>query len=149
MTRSLQLLCALAVAATPILTSAAPASDQNVIDYREHIMKALNEQSAALGEILSAAIPDDNVIPHLDAIALTASTALKAFEPKVPGGEAKPGVWANWADFSKRMNEFAQKTAAMAKTAHEQGKDAGLANVIDALSCKSCHDTYRKEKPKK
>jgi cytochrome c556 len=130
------------------VVTTASADDKNAIDYRQHIMNTLNEQSAALGQILSVAVPDDNVIAHLDAIALTASTALKAFEPKVPGGEAKPEVWSNWADFSKRMKDFAQKTAEMSKTAHEQGKDAGLANVIDALSCKSCHDTYRSEKKK-
>lgn len=130
------------------LLPAAHADDKDVIDYRQHIMNTLNEQAAALGQILSASVPDDNVIAHLDALALTASTALKAFTPKIPGGEAKPDVWANWADFSKRMNDFARMTADMAKTAHEQGKDAGLANVVDALSCKSCHDTYRKEKPK-
>ncbi len=127
----------------------ARADDKDVIEYREHIMNTLNEQAGALGEILSAAVPDDNVISHLDAIALTASTALRAFTAKVPGGEAKPEVWSNWADFSKRMNEFARMTADMARTAHEQGKDAALANVVEALSCKSCHDTYRKEKPQK
>jgi len=147
MRHSAGILCVVALAVSPILT-AASAADKDVIDYREHIMNTLNEQAGALGEILSNAIPDDNVIAHLDAIALTASTALKAFEPKVPGGEAKPEVWQNWADFSKRMNEFAQKTAEMAKTAHQQGKDAALSEVLDALSCKSCHDTYRKEKKK-
>ena len=127
----------------------AHADDKDAIEYRQHIMNTLNEQAGALGQILSNAVQDDNVISHLDALALTASTALKAFTPKAQGGEAKPEVWTNWADFSKRMNEFATMTAAMAKTAHEQGKDAALANVVDALSCKSCHDTYRKEKPKK
>jgi cytochrome c556 len=127
---------------------AAQADDKDVIDYRQHIMKTLNEQAAAVGQILSDAVPDGNVIAHLDAIALTASTALKAFTPKVSGGEAKSEVWSNWADFSKRMNEFAKMTAEMARTAHEQGKEAALAQVVDALSCKSCHDTYRKEKAK-
>jgi cytochrome c556 len=125
------------------------ADDKDVIEYRQHIMNTLNEQTAALGQILSNAVPDDTVVAHLDALALTASIALKAFTPKVPGGEAKPEVWANWPDFSKRMNEFAKMTADMTKTAHEQGKDAGLANVVDALSCKGCHETYRKEKAKK
>jgi len=123
------------------------ADPQDVIEYRQAIMKTLNEQAAALGEILSGAVPDDNAIAHIDALAYTAATALKAFEPKVPGGESKPEVWSQWPDFSKRMNDFAQKTADMAKVAHAQGKDAGLANVMDALSCKKCHDTYRREKP--
>jgi len=122
------------------------ADNNDVIDYRQHIMNTLDAQAAALGEILSGAVPDDNVIAHLDALSLTAATALKAFEAKVPGGQARPEVWSNWADFSRRMNEFAQNTAAMAKLAHEQGKEAGLAKVMDALSCKKCHDTYRQEK---
>lgn len=126
----------------------AQADDKDIIEYRQHIMNTLNEQAGALGQILSGAVPDDNVISHLDALSLTASTALKAFTPKALGGEAKPEVWANWADFSKRMNEFAKRSAEMAKKAHEQGKDAGLAEVVDALSCKSCHDTYRKEQKK-
>jgi cytochrome c556 len=92
----------------------------------------------------SIAYADDKDV--MDSLALAASIALKAFEQKVPGGEAKPEVWSNWADFSKRMNEFAQKTAAAAKDAHEHGKGAGLAQVTDALTCKKCHETYRHEK---
>jgi cytochrome c556 len=124
----------------------ARADNQDVIDYRQYIMNTLNEQAAALGEILSGAIPDDNVVSHIDALALTAATALKAFEPKVPGGEARPEVWSQWDDFSRRMNDFAQQTASMAKIAHAQGKEAALAKVMDALSCKKCHDSYRREK---
>ena len=123
-----------------------PSKNDSIIEYRQHIMKTLNEQSAALGQILSTTVPDTNTQVHLQTIALAASLALKAFEPKVPGGEAKPDVWANWPDFSKRMNEFAQKTAAAAKDAREHGKDAGLADVADALTCKSCHKIYRHEK---
>ena len=122
------------------------ADDKDVVEYREHIMNTLHEQSEALGQILSTSIPDDNTIAHLDTMALAASLALKAFDAKVPGGEAKPVVWADWPDFQKRMNEFAQKTAAAAKAAHDHGKDAGLAQLSDALTCKGCHDVYRQEK---
>jgi cytochrome c556 len=124
----------------------AQAEDEDVIDYRQHIMKTLEAQSAALGQILSGAIPDDNLVTHLDTLALTASTALKSFEPKVQGGEAKPEVWTKWPDFSKRMKDFADKTAQTAKIAKEQGKDAATEHVIEALSCKSCHDVYRAKK---
>ena len=136
----------MAAAAGLQFPAGARADNQDVIDYRQHIMNTLNEQAAALGEILSGAIPDDNVVSHIDALALTAATALKAFVPKVPGGEARPEVWSQWDDFSKRMNEFAQQTASMAKVAHTQGKEAALAKVMDALSCKKCHDSYRREK---
>lgn len=128
------------------ISAGARADDKDTIKYREHVMNTLYEQSEALGQILSTTIPDDNVVGHLDALALAASVALQAFEPKVAGGEAKPEVWSNWADFSKRMNELAQKTAALAKTAHDHGKEAGLAKITDALTCKSCHEVYRHEK---
>ena len=132
--------------AAALLLPTAHADDADVIKYRKHIMTSLNAQAAMLGQIVSYAIPNDNVVAHLDAVALLASTALKAYEPKVLGGEAKPEVWANWPDFSKRMKEFADKTAAAAKTAHTAGPEAALANMLDVLSCKSCHDAYRVEK---
>lgn len=149
--RVLREIRAAAIGATAVmLLPAAVHADDNknkdIIDYRQHIMKTLNEQSAALGQILSTTVPGENTSAHLQTIALAASLALKAFEPKVPGGEAKPEVWANWPDFSKRMTAFAQKTAEMAKISKEQGNDAALQNVVDALSCKACHDVYRAEK---
>jgi cytochrome c556 len=122
------------------------ADDKEIVAYRQHIMKTLNEQSAALGQILSTTVPGDNTTAHIQALALAASLAQKAFEPKVQGGEAKPEVWSNWPDFSKRMTDFAQKTAEMAKISREKGNDAALAIVVDALSCKGCHDVYRAEK---
>jgi cytochrome c556 len=129
-----------------VLCAQAMASDKDVIDYREGIMKAMKEQSAALGQILSGAVPDDNAVAHLNTIAVLATTAPKAFEAKVQGGEAKARVWADWPDFSKRMDEFVQKITSAAKTANEQGKDAALGTILDALDCKSCHDVYRQEK---
>jgi cytochrome c556 len=128
-----------------LLPSAIAADDKEIIEYRQHIMNALNAQAAALGEIMSYAIPDDNAVAHFQAIALTAKAALKAFEPKVQGGEAKPDVWNNWADFSKRMNDFVQNSEEVAKLGASQGKEAAMQRVLDALPCKSCHDVYRDE----
>lgn len=147
MTRWLKMVGGFALVAV-LMPIAVRADDKAVIDYREHIMNTLDAQAAALGMILSTAIPDDNMVEHLQVIALTAKTALKAFEPKVQGGEAKPEVWANWADFSKRMNDFVQNSDRVARLAREQGKDAVTSVVLDALPCKSCHDLYRDEKKK-
>lgn len=122
------------------------AEDKDVIEYRQHGMKALDAQTAILGMILSGAIPEDNLVSHLETIALIAQHSLVTFEPKVPGGESSPEVWAKWTDFSERMNAFAANTAKVAKLAKEQGKDSIMAELAGALSCKSCHDTYRLKK---
>lgn len=137
------------VFATLTVGAVAPAfaaEDQDVIDYRQRIMRTLDAQVAALGQILSGATPDDQVVSHLEVIALAAAQATKSFEPKVLGGESKPEVWSNWADFSAKLKDFEQKTAEAAKTAREQGKDAALSNILAALSCKQCHDPYRTNK---
>src|SRR5258705_12146512 len=81
------------------------ADDKDVLDYRQHIMKSLEQQTAALGQILSGAGPAENTVAHMETLAVTASIALKSFEAKVPGGAAKPEVWKDWADFSKRMKD--------------------------------------------
>lgn len=134
------------VAALGSAAAASAAEDKDIIEYRQHIMKSLDAQTAVLGMILSGAAPEDNLVSHLDTIALIAQGSLQSFEAKVPGGESTPEVWAKWADFSQRMNTFAAATAKVAKTAREQGKDAIMGDIAVALSCKSCHDIYRVKK---
>ena len=141
---------AIALAMTLGVTLSLPlvghADDKDAIEYRQRIMKSLEQQTAALGQILSGAGPAENTLAHMETLALSASTAAKSFEAKVPGGAAKPEVWKNWADFSKRMKDFAEKSAEMAKVGREQGPEQAAMLVIDALPCKSCHDDYRDEK---
>ncbi len=127
-------------------SASAYADDKDTIEYRQHIMKALDAQVAVLGMILSGAAPEDNLLSHLDTIALIAQGSLQSFQAKAPGGDSSPEVWAKWDDFSKRMNTFAAATAKVAKIAREQGKDAIMSEVAPALSCKSCHDVYRVKK---
>lgn len=147
MRRFTQAMLAALLASAGAADAASPA-DEDVIAYRQHIMNSLQEQTAALGKIMSGAAPDDNAVAHMQALALIASTALKSFEPRVAGGESKPEVWSDWADFSRHMEEFARLTAKMSQAAQEGGKDAGLSHAIEALNCKSCHDVYRKPRPR-
>ena len=136
---------AVAMSMALVLPTAAQADDQDVIDYRQHIMNTMDAQTAALGQILSLAIPDDNVVSHLEVIALAAQTSLSSFEQRVEGGESLPAVWDNWEDFSAKMNDFADKITLAAETAKAQGKDAAMGSILNALTCKQCHDDYRKK----
>jgi len=120
--------------------------DKDVIDYRQHIMKSLDEQVAAIGMIVSYQIPEDQMQQHLDQIALMAKISLSSFQAKVPGGESKPEVWSQWTDFSTKMNEFATRTAKLAEDAKTGGVQTVTAQLADALTCKTCHDIYRSKK---
>jgi cytochrome c556 len=131
---------------TIVYQQAGRADDQDVIDYRQLIMKQLDAESQALGMMVSGQIPPDSLALEAKSIANAAKAALKAFEPKVPGGEAKPDVWSHWEDFSKRMQAFARDSEEMAKVA-ESGNVAKVTELmITALPCKECHDTYRNKK---
>jgi cytochrome c556 len=146
MNRIIRALGALTLAALPLISTVAWADDEDTIAYRKHIMRTLDEQTAALGMILSGAIPEDNLVLHMDAIATTAGMALSSFEPNVPGGDAKPEVWSNWEDFAKRMNDFAAKTANMAKVAHDEDPQTAVELAIEALDCKGCHKVYNSKR---
>ena len=119
------------------------ADDQDVIDYRTHVMKTLGEQMGAIGMILENKAPPDNFATHLKVLAVTATQAKKAFEPKVPGGNAKPEVWAHWADFSKGLDELVATTADLAAAAQHDNVATVGAKLRSTLKCKGCHDTYR------
>jgi cytochrome c556 len=125
---------------------AAYADDQDIIDYREYIMKQLDAESSALGMIVSGQIPPDSLAFQCRALASSAKSALKAFDNKVPGGEAKPEVWTKWDDFSKRMQVFVQKSEEMAKVAEGGNVQKVTELMIDAMPCKACHDVYRQKK---
>ena len=137
---------AVAVAMVTALPIIARADDKDVIDYREHIMKTLDEQTAAIGQIVSGAIPDAQIVAHVEAIALAAKQAQKSFEAKVVGGEAKPEVWSNAADFNAKMTDFVVRTEKLAKDAKTGGATVVMEEMVDALTCKGCHDVYRNKK---
>ena len=138
------------VAVVTMLILGAPAAmgsdDQDTVTYRELIMKQLDAEAAALGMMVSGQVPADALSLEAKSVANAAQAALKAFEPKVPGGEARPEVWAKWPDFQKRMQDFAKKSAEMAKVSESGNVAAVTELMVDALPCKECHDVYRNKK---
>jgi len=118
------------------------ADDQDVKDYRSHIMKTLGEQVGALSQIAKGKAPAGDVVAQAEVLSITAGLAKIAFTPKVPGGESKPEVWDKWDDFSKRLDQMSAAAADLAKTA-KQGGVAAVAPKLGDLGCKGCHDDYR------
>jgi cytochrome c556 len=134
-------------AAILMLPLVSQADDKDVLEYRQHIMKSLNEQTASLGQIVSGAGPTENINAQVQTLALLAAVAAKSFDAKVQGGDAKPEIWTTGsADFAKQMANFVSKTAEMAKVSREQGTDQVVQLMVEALACKSCHDAYRAKK---
>lgn len=133
----------MAFAAALTMSGAAGADDQDVIDYRRHVMKTMDEEVAAINMVLQHKAPAGDFATQVEALAITASTAKKAFEPKAVGGDAKPEVWAQWPDFAKRIDSLAQATGELSQVAKSGDLVRAADKVQTALTCKSCHDIYR------
>ena len=133
------------IAFVTLLPGGAFADDQDVKDYRSHVMKTLGEQFAALNQISKGKAPAADVATQAQVLSITAGTAKVAFTPKVLGGEAKPEVWEKWDDFSKRLDEMVAAANELAQTA-KQGGVAAVTPKLGTLSCKGCHDVYRVQK---
>jgi cytochrome c556 len=137
---TLSLLSALALG----LPEHARADDQDTIDYRRTIMRTLEEQQGAIQQILHQKTSPENFAVHAQVLAITSGVAKKAYEAKVPGNGAKPNVWTEWADFSKRLDDLNAATAALAKSAKEGGIATAGGQIADIASkCKGCHEIYR------
>jgi cytochrome c556 len=135
---------ALAVLVAPVV---AQADDQDIMNYRKQIMQTMGQQAGAMNMTLQGKAPADQFVSHVKTLNLAINQAKKAFEPKVVGdgsiGSAKADVWANWADFSKRLDEQAAKLAALEKAAVEGGAAKAGPMIQASLDCQSCHKMYR------
>ncbi len=119
------------------------ADDDDVIQYRQLIMKQLDAKSAALGMIVAGQIPPDAIVSEARSLAESAKALPKAFEEKIPGGNAKPEVWSHFDDFQKRIAAFVKKADDFAKVSETKDLSKIGEAIVEDLPCKECHDTYR------
>jgi cytochrome c556 len=131
-----------AIATLLAASAAALGDDQDVIDYRQHVMKSMGEELAAIQMIVDKKAPPDNFAVHVKALAVTATQARKAFEPKVLGGNSKPDVWSHWADFANQLDALVTSTSELTKATQSGGVAAAAPTLGTALHCQSCHDAY-------
>ena len=120
------------------------ATPDATVVYRQHLMRAMDAQTAALGQILAWMVADRNFLLHLEAVAANARLSIGAFEPAVAGGKSLARVWTDREDFAARMQALADGAGQTLKVARQHGKDAALVPLMDALNCDQCHDLYRK-----
>lgn len=116
------------------------ADDSDAVEYRKHIMSTMDEELASIDMILANRAPAEALAAHARILAITAGTVKKAFAANTPGGDAKPDVWANWADFVRHLDALTAATGQLAQA--DPAAAAGL-EVNVATACKNCHEQYR------
>ena len=124
---------------------AAPASaNQDAVAYRQHLMKTLEAQFQAITLIVTAGAPAENLYSHLTAALITARGLPDAFRPRAPGGSSAPQIWTRWDDFTFYMDEFEAAIAMAVEAARGGTPPQDVLYHIDAISCRKCHDRYRR-----
>lgn len=145
--RSLIVLKFALAASLPLLPlSAVRGEAEDHVLSRQLIMQALEDDAEALGNIAAGISPPTKMSEHARNLAQHAKESYESFKPSAPGGSAKPEVWSNWGDYSKRMEAFIANTEKMARVAETGNVSAMTELMVDAMPCKGCHDVYRAKK---
>ena len=130
-------------------TTAFAAEPEDIIKYRQTVMKANGAHMAAAGAIINGKVDFKNQLGDHTKALLAINKDINSLFPKDSDfGETKAldAVWKNNADFQKRAKDAGQKADALAKTV-AAGDSKKYAASFKELSdsCKACHKDFRKE----
>lgn len=128
----------------------AESEPDDIIKYRQNVMKANGAHMAAAGAILQGKVGEyrKHLGEHVRAIQEINRDVAALFPKGSDFGETKAldGVWQKRAEFEKRAKDTNQKAAAFGKSVAAGDTKAQLAAFKElADSCKACHKDFRKE----
>ena len=134
---------ALTLAITAVAASAAgsPVAD------RQAAMKAVGQGMKDASSVVGGTWDAAKAKASMDAVAANAKKAKGLFpagSDKDPKTEADPKIWANKADFDKRLAELNTLATAAGKAKTQEEFRPAFQKV--GATCKSCHDSYRMKK---
>lgn len=136
----------LAMLAPPALHAAEP---EDVIKYRQNVMKAVGGHTSAAGAIVQGKVEyKSDLLEHARSLqALTRNIpALFPKDSDFGDTKAKDEVWSKRADFEKRANDTKAKVEVFAKAVQSSNQQTIAASFKDVgESCKACHKDFRKE----
>ncbi len=124
--------------------------DDPIVGYRQLVMSSIGANMGAIGDIMKnrLALPGA-VANHAEQMADAAALVAPAFKKEVHTGatDAKPEIWANWAEFEAAIAKFEEAARGLA-AADASGDPTALGPAMKTLgqSCGGCHDDFRKPK---
>jgi cytochrome c556 len=150
MNKTSKIIFATAMLAVSSMTMTAWAEDdsEEVIKYRQKVMKSLGAHNGAVSSIIKGRVSYKNHLEmHARAIADAAATILALFPEGSDFGEtkAKPEVWGKRAEFEKAAKNSEQAAADFLKAVKGKDKDLGPAYKKLGESCKECHKQFREK----
>jgi cytochrome c556 len=114
------------------------------VKARMELMGTIGMNVKTLGDMAGGKTAFDAAAAEAAKAAIVAAAAEVPvkFEPQAtdPVSEAKPDIWANWADFTAKAEALGAAATAV-DTSSLDGVKAGMGGVGGA--CKACHAVYR------
>lgn len=146
--KKLTALIALACAAAAMPAAAQFAKPQDAVKYRQAALTVMASHFSRMQPVVRGQAPYDaaQIKANVDILKTLAALPWAGFGPGTEGGDAKPEVWSNAADFKDKQQRLIDNVGKLSLAA-----DSGdLAKVRAAFgevgaSCKACHDVYRKK----
>jgi cytochrome c556 len=125
------------------------AEPEDIIKYRQNMMRAIGGHTAAAGAVVQGKVDYKNQLPeHVHAL-LALTSDIPALFPKgsdFGDTKAKDEVWSNRAEFEKHAKDAKDKVAAFAKSVQGGNQQAIAARFKEiGESCKACHKDFRKK----
>ena len=138
--------------AAPAVTRAA-SSPENVVKYRQTVMKAIGAHMGGIGAVLKGEVDygPKHIEEHAEALNGMAQILADAFREDVgtSGGEtaAKQEIWSDWNDFVAKAKGLEEAAGNLGDLA-EGGDMAAIGDGVKALggACGACHNTFRVKK---
>jgi cytochrome c556 len=124
---------------------------QEIIKYRQNVMKSLGGHAGAMTALVRGKVDMPNqLLIHAQALHAVTGTISTLFPEGSDFGEtdAKPEIWTHWDEFEDKARKVDSAAAGLLKTV-EQGSDASQVQMrFKELgeSCKACHKKFRAEK---
>ncbi|WP_169923956.1 c-type cytochrome [Sulfurifustis variabilis] len=132
------------------VVAGAESEPEDIIKYRQNVMKANGANMGAIAAILQGKVPEykDRLGDHARGVQAGTKNIPALFPDGSDFGdtEALESVWKDRAGFKKRSDDTSKKADALAKAVA-----GGDAKAIQARfrelsdSCKACHKDFRKE----
>lgn len=141
---------ALVLAVTLPAVAVAQSDPEDIIKYRQNVMKVNGANMAAMAAILQGKVPEfkDRLGDHARGVQAGTKNIPALFPKDSDFGdtEALESVWKNPAEFKKRSDDTSKKADALAKAVAGGDTKAIQARFRELSdSCKACHKDFRKE----
>ncbi len=134
------------------LVAHAESNPEEVVKYRQAVMKSLAAHMAASAAIVQGKVSyKDQLADHAKALEAMNRDIASLFPKGTESANSKAlsEVWSNDPEFQKHAKDVQQKSSALAKTVaagDTQNYGARLKDLQE--SCKSCHKDFRKKEEK-